>query len=141
LGAFAVQAGFTLLPERGFVEGVTVIVEGTTITRVVMHGGSVAEGLGSHIVSAPSSTLLPGLIDSHVHLSFSGGPDPLGDVVAASDVELGVRVGRDLSEEPARASRFPPRRRGLSAPDRIRSARRIGRRALQRRTPPGPRSD
>ncbi len=47
------------------------------------------------MVGAPSATLLPGLVDSHVHLSFSGGPDPVGDVVGVSDVELGVRAYRN----------------------------------------------
>ena len=30
----------------------------------------------------PGATILPGLIDSHVHLGFDGGPDPVGGCAA-----------------------------------------------------------
>ncbi len=89
-GSFAVRAGLALLPGRGLVEDITVLVEGTTIAAVVEGGGMHPAGLDLPVVSAPGATLLPGLIDSHVHLTFSGGPDPVGDVTGASDVELGV---------------------------------------------------
>lgn len=92
-GVFAVRAGLGLLPQRGFVEDVTVVVEGETITEVIEGGGPALSRLdGLDVLRAPSSTLLPGLIDSHVHLSFSGGRDPVGDVVGVSDIELGVRA-------------------------------------------------
>ena len=88
---FALRVGVALLPDRGFVEDVTVLVENGVIAEV-NEGGPSARNLGRELVSAPTSTLLPGLIDSHVHLSFSGGPDPVGDVVGVSDSELAVRA-------------------------------------------------
>ncbi|SFQ54855.1 Imidazolonepropionase [Amycolatopsis arida] len=36
----------------------------------------------------PGSTVLPGLIDCHVHLAFSAGPDPVGDLSATDDATL-----------------------------------------------------
>lgn len=114
-GVFALRAGVALLPGRGFVEDVTVLVENGRIAAVTAGGDPRPEGSGSEVsgievagievagievagievVSALSATLLPGLVDSHVHLSFSGGPDPVGDVVGVSDVELGVRAYRN----------------------------------------------
>ena len=35
----------------------------------------------------PDGTILPGLIDSHVHLGFDGGPDPVGRMRAETDAQ------------------------------------------------------
>jgi imidazolonepropionase-like amidohydrolase len=35
---------------------------------------------GAHIIEAPEATLLPGLIDCHVHYAMSGGPDWLAEL-------------------------------------------------------------
>jgi imidazolonepropionase-like amidohydrolase len=88
---FALRVGVALLPGRGFVEDVTVLVENGTILEVG-EGGEIAPKGELELVSTPSSTLLPGLIDSHVHLSFSGGLDPVGDVVGVSDSQLALRA-------------------------------------------------
>ena len=47
----------------------------------------------------PGSTIMPGLIDSHVHLGFDGGPDPASRMRADSDEQqlvLMLRNARDL---------------------------------------------
>src|SRR5215471_7725676 len=47
----------------------------------------------------PGSTILPGLIDSHVHLGFDGGPDPAARMRAETDEQqlvLMLRNARDL---------------------------------------------
>lgn len=58
----------------------------------------------------PGSTLMPGLIDSHVHLGFDGGPNPVARMMSESDAEqtvlmlqsarqllsVGVTTARDL---------------------------------------------
>jgi imidazolonepropionase-like amidohydrolase len=47
----------------------------------------------------PGATILPGLIDSHVHLGFDGGPDPVARMRAESDEQhlvLMLRNARDL---------------------------------------------
>jgi len=101
-GAFAVRAGLALLAGRGLVEDITVLVDGGTITQVLGPGSPLPPEFDGQVVNAPSSTLLPGLIDSHVHLTFSGGPDPLGDCVAASDVDLAVLAYRNSLVDLAR---------------------------------------
>jgi imidazolonepropionase-like amidohydrolase len=47
----------------------------------------------------PGSAILPGLIDSHVHLGFDGGPDPVGRMRAETDAQqlvLMLRSAREL---------------------------------------------
>ncbi len=47
----------------------------------------------------PGATILPGLIDSHVHLGFDGGPDPAARMQAETDEQqlvLMLRNARDL---------------------------------------------
>lgn len=65
--------------------------------------------------SYPGATILPGLIDSHVHLAFDSGPDPVGAVAKADPAALllemagraqqllhaGVTTARDLGDRGA----------------------------------------
>src|SRR6516225_5694752 len=47
----------------------------------------------------PDSTIMPGLIDSHVHLGFDGGPTPVARMRAETDEQqlvLMLRSARDL---------------------------------------------
>ena len=47
----------------------------------------------------PGATILPGLIDSHIHLGFDGGPDPAARMCAETDEQqlvLMLRNARDL---------------------------------------------
>ncbi|MFC4950444.1 amidohydrolase family protein [Pseudonocardia sp. GCM10023141] len=79
--------------------------------------GSAAEvtaGLPAHVATLafPGATILPGLINGHVHLSFEPGPDPVRAVLEADDAELllvmaqaartlldgGVTTARDLGD-------------------------------------------
>jgi imidazolonepropionase-like amidohydrolase len=39
-------------------------------------------------VELPGATLLPGLVDTHVHLAFDGSPDPVGALAARDDEAL-----------------------------------------------------
>ncbi|MFE5804260.1 amidohydrolase family protein [Streptomyces sp. NPDC056491] len=68
----------------------------------------------------PDGTLLPGLIDSHVHLALDAGPDPVAVLRAAPDAELyagmagrarqllatGVTTARDLGDRGGLAVRL-----------------------------------
>jgi len=70
---------------------------------------------GVRRVSFPDATLLPGLINCHVHLAFDAGPDPVAGVQGADDVQLlagmadrarqlldcGVTTVRDLGDRDA----------------------------------------
>ena len=52
----------------------TVVVDGRTIVRV---GSAVAAPEGATVVDLGGATLLPGLVDGHVHLSFDASADPV----------------------------------------------------------------
>lgn len=79
-----------------------VVVEGDRIVEVCRGQGTVA-GEGDRVVELPGGTLLPGLIDAHVHLIGSGDPGDaafgLGDVTRSiADVTLAClrNAQRDL---------------------------------------------
>jgi imidazolonepropionase-like amidohydrolase len=61
-----------------------VVLDGTTI-RAVSSGGSPPDGAA--VVDFGGATLLPGLIDTHVHLAFDAGADPVGTLARRSDAE------------------------------------------------------
>ena len=46
----------------------------------------------AHTVDLDGAFVAPAFVDSHVHLTFSGSADPVGDYVAATDVDLAVRA-------------------------------------------------
>lgn len=56
-------------------EGAALLVEGDRI-RAVGRQADIAVPDGAQVIDAPDATLIPGLIDCHVHLSYSGAPDP-----------------------------------------------------------------
>lgn len=72
--------GARIFDGERMLDGHAVLVEGATIRRVAPEAefagfaGEIAEGAGG--------TLLPGLIDCHMHLLLTGGPDQLGPVTS-----------------------------------------------------------
>lgn len=60
----------------------TVVVDGATVVAV---GTDVP---GADVVSLGDVTLLPGLIDPHVHLAFDASPDPVGALAARGPDEV-----------------------------------------------------
>jgi imidazolonepropionase-like amidohydrolase len=54
---------------------------------------------GAEVVDLGAATLLPGLVDSHVHLVFDASPDPVGHLAAADDEEVlaAMRAGARLA--------------------------------------------
>ncbi|GGT26381.1 amidohydrolase family protein [Streptomyces purpureus] len=90
-----------------------VLVEGDSITAVGPRS-QIAERVGSdrtHL-AFPEGTVVPGLIDAHVHLVFDGGADPVATLHESSDETLlkdmrrraeqllssGVTTARDLGD-------------------------------------------
>lgn len=77
-----------------------VAVEGPLIEWI----GSAAEardraGDADEVIDLGSATILPGVIDSHVHLGFDGGPDPVARMKRETDAEqlvLMLRSAREL---------------------------------------------
>ncbi|MEU8346254.1 amidohydrolase family protein [Spirillospora sp. NPDC048832] len=79
-----------------------------------------AAGPGVPVDDRPGRTLLPGLVDAHVHLVFDAGPDPVGALAATSDDDLlaamaeraltlldcGVTTARDLGDRSGIAIRL-----------------------------------
>jgi len=91
----------------------------------------------AQVIDASSQTVVPGLIDCHVNLVFSGDADPLADVLADDDATLllrasmaartalaaGVTTVRDLGDRRATARRLRDAvARGLVPGPRILSA-------------------
>ncbi|MGY1822891.1 amidohydrolase family protein [Geodermatophilus sp. SYSU D00079] len=94
--------------ERVLAGGALVLVEGTTI--VAVEPASTPAPAGCPVTEEPGTTLLPGLVDTHVHLCGDGGPraleqlpelsaDRLDAVIAEAGrqhLRAGVTAVRDL---------------------------------------------
>lgn len=61
-----------------------VVVEDGRITSVDRGGGG-AVPPDAELLELPGATLLPGLVDTHVHLAFDAGPDPLVALAGCDD--------------------------------------------------------
>jgi imidazolonepropionase-like amidohydrolase len=67
-----VLRGPTLEP----VEGLAVVVEGERIVRIARES-EIAKGAGWRVIDAAGHTVMPGLIDAHLHFFGSRSPDPM----------------------------------------------------------------
>ena len=63
-----------------------VVLDGPLITSVAF--GSAATADLDVVVDLGDATLLPGLVDTHVHLGFDASPDPVASLQARSDAEV-----------------------------------------------------
>jgi imidazolonepropionase-like amidohydrolase len=69
----------------GVVEHPVVLVDGG---RIVAVEAGLAPPDGATVVDLGEATLLPGLIDTHLHLCFDASADPVGRLVGASDADM-----------------------------------------------------
>ncbi|WP_024756057.1 amidohydrolase family protein [Streptomyces exfoliatus] len=115
-----IVANNVLVGSGTYLENGAVLIEGDTIAAVgpedvvAAHAGSDVERVTF------GGTVLPGLIDSHVHLAFDGGPDPVATLSASDDEALlsdmrtraeqllrsGVTTARDLGDRNGLALRL-----------------------------------
>jgi imidazolonepropionase-like amidohydrolase len=71
-----------------------VVIDGGTIVAV---GSGAPAPDGADVVDLDGATLLPGLVDTHVHLAFDASADPVGALAARSDeetTEAMIRAGQ-----------------------------------------------
>jgi imidazolonepropionase-like amidohydrolase len=71
--------------------GAAVAVQGERVVAVDSADALAARFSGARRLNLPGATLLPGLIDSHVHATFSAGPVPFNDVQTDDDLVVGLR--------------------------------------------------
>jgi imidazolonepropionase-like amidohydrolase len=74
--------GAALIPDP------VVVIEGGAIRDVCPGGRIPPIPEGGTVVDLPGATLLPGLVDTHVHLAFDASADPVGQLARRRDDEV-----------------------------------------------------
>ncbi|QFQ99307.1 amidohydrolase family protein [Streptomyces phaeolivaceus] len=116
-----ITAGRVLVGSGTYLDDGAVLIEGDSITAVGPRA-QIAERAGSDVMhlAFPEGTVVPGLIDAHVHLAFDGGADPVATLHESSDETLlqdmrrraeqllhsGVTTVRDLGDRSGLALRL-----------------------------------
>lgn len=80
-------------------ENYAVVVRGNKIDAV-LPGADLPEETDAEIIRLPGSTVMPGLIDSHIHITSSGAADPTKERLEAKPLQAlrGADVARTLLE-------------------------------------------
>ncbi|GAA3828279.1 amidohydrolase family protein [Streptomyces phyllanthi] len=116
-----ITAGRVFVGSGRYLEDGAVLIEGDSITAVGPRR-QLVEQAGTDVahLAFPEATVVPGLIDAHVHLTFDGGADPVTTLSEASDESLltdmrhraeqllasGVTTVRDLGDRNGLALRL-----------------------------------
>ncbi|WP_411076249.1 amidohydrolase family protein [Streptomyces sp. cmx-4-7] len=115
-----ITGGRVLIDSGVYLEDGAVLIKGDSIVAVGPHE-QVVEQAGADVPRLDvDGTVLPGLIDAHVHLAFDGGPDPVSTLQDSTDEVLfedmrrraaqllfsGVTTARDLGDRNGLALRL-----------------------------------
>ncbi|WP_432159768.1 amidohydrolase family protein [Streptomyces sp. NRRL F-5630] len=115
-----ITGGRVLVDSGTYLENGAVLIEGESIVAVGQRE-EIEERAGADVPRFEfGGTVLPGLIDAHVHLAFDGGPDPVSTLRNATDDDLfedmrrrgeqlldsGVTTVRDLGDRGGLALRL-----------------------------------
>ncbi|MFD4337854.1 amidohydrolase family protein [Streptomyces anulatus] len=115
-----ITGGRVLVDSGVYLEDGAVLIEGDSIAAVGPRE-QIVEQTGTDVPRLDvSGTVLPGLIDAHVHLAFDGGPDPVSTLQDSTDEVLfeamrrravqllfsGVTTARDLGDRNGLALRL-----------------------------------
>jgi imidazolonepropionase-like amidohydrolase len=95
-GMRAFRAAVVFDGERFLTGGATVLVDGDQVVGVEPAGFKPPDGVA---VEEHSGTLLPGLVDAHVHLVADGSPGSLEAAGNATDEELDVAIRANLRRQ------------------------------------------
>ena len=113
----------------GVIENGWVLVSGDDIEAVGPHnGGDIPSGREIKVVDLAGRTIVPGLIDCHVHLLMEGDPDPVAKARASAEAEAVLRMANNG---------FRTLQAGFTTV-RDMGAKKLYRRALAKRLGPGP---
>ena len=74
------------------IENSYIIVEGDTITKIGQ--GNIETTTDDKVIDVKGKSVLPGLIDSHVHLVWDGSPDPMPVIEHMENDEITLRAYR-----------------------------------------------
>ncbi|WP_188113505.1 amidohydrolase family protein [Nocardioides humilatus] len=96
---FALRAPQAFDGTRFLLGGATVLVEGEKIVGVEAHDFAVPDGCA---VTSYDGTLLPGLVDAHVHLVADGSPGSLERVEGMSPEEIDAAIEKTLAAQAAK---------------------------------------
>ena len=78
--------------DRAAVEAPAILVEGTKIARVTKRSDPMLPA-EADVIDLGSCTLMPGLIDCHVHMIFDAGDDPVATLAPETDAHALLRMG------------------------------------------------
>jgi imidazolonepropionase-like amidohydrolase len=84
--------GPVIVGDGRILERATVLVEGKKIVKVAK--GSVSIPQNAKKVPMDGMTLLPGFIDSHVHLCVDGSPDPIASLLNESQTTTTLKAAQ-----------------------------------------------